>query len=185
MKKKALALLQDNKRVSPFKRAFGYFIDGYILMMSCSAPILYYRSLGAKTIDMNISLSGFSEIESMIFMGISLLLSFLYLVVLPKKTGQTLGKKLMKFKIISTDGKELGYKQLFIRGMIGIVLIEGTLLTSSLLLQEFIVQTFKINHTVFSFYPMIVTLSIMYSFFNKDQRMIHDVIAKTKVIRIK
>lgn len=182
MKGNIIAMLQNHRRVSLLRRGVAYFIDSYIIMLLCNAPILYFRSLHSSTVD--ISLKDFSMYESFIFVCIAISLSFLYLVVIPKKTGQTLGKKVVKIKIISLLGNELSCKQLFIRGIVGMIFIEGVLFTSSLLLQEFIARLFHVNSQLFDIYFVIVGFSILYSFLNKDQKMLHDYLAQTKIVKV-
>lgn len=184
MIKKAQMLLLDQKRVSFIRRLFAYMIDSYIVTLLCYAPMLYVLSLEPKGINTSIFIDKFSNQEIVLFFIISMVVSIVYLVILPKKTGQTLGKKILRIRIVSTNQEELTYKQLFFRQIIGMVLIEGILFKSSVFLQELMIRLLNLNPQVFQIYFMITGISIVCGIVNMKQTMFHDMLSKTRVVKI-
>jgi len=98
--------------------------------------------------------------------------------------GQTLGKKIMKLRIESNNGKELSIGNFLIRSLI---LNEILINIISLIL---LIILSKSNYITYSEVIYIVTCAIETTIlftliFNKDNRGIHDVISNTKVVEIK
>ncbi len=63
----------------------------------------------------------YSGAEAYPFLGAYFLVFFLYYVVLEGYMGQTLGKKLLKIKVVKEDGKACGFGPAFIRTILRII----------------------------------------------------------------
>ncbi len=63
----------------------------------------------------------YSGAEAYPFLGAYFLVFFLYYVVLEGYMGQTLGKKLLKIKVVKEDGKACGYGPAFVRTILRII----------------------------------------------------------------
>lgn len=98
--------------------------------------------------------------------------------------GQTIGKKLMKIKIESNDGKDLTMNQLAVRSLIINSILANLILLAVIILGS--KDVYFVSSTTVSMiqYIIIFTTAIMI-LFRKDKRGLHDVITNTKVINEK
>ncbi len=97
--------------------------------------------------------------------------------------GQTVGKKLMRLKIISQDGKAVSYKQLLIRTIFLYSIIYNVLMVVS---SYVVPQNAFVGVTNGIYYlNLILDMAIILTIdFTKERKGIHDMIAKTRVIMI-
>ncbi len=97
--------------------------------------------------------------------------------------GQTLGKKVMKIKIVSNDNKEASHFNLLIRAF----LINGCLasfleLVFVLLMQK---ELYFSTLTCIEFVQLLFLISSLFMIiYRKDKRGLHDLICDTKVIKV-
>lgn len=113
---------------------------------------------------------------------ITIALNILYFVVYQLyNKGQTVGKKLMKIKIISTDG-ELFMNQMIFRAFIAnFILVD---LLSFLFMLTKSKELYFYGTGIFQFIQyIIVIVSVFMIMFRKDGCSIHDKLVHTKVIR--
>ena len=120
-----------------------------------------------------------SGLISLITIGVYLLYFVVYQMM---KKGQTIGKKLMKIRVVSDVG-ELNMNQLLFRAFIAdFILVE--LISFILMLfaskSSYIYSVFLVE----SIQYLIVVISIFMIMNKRDGRAIHDKIAKTTVIRV-
>jgi len=115
---------------------------------------------------------------------LNIIICLLYFVLFQGFTGgQTLGKKIMRLKIISTDDNELSYKKLFVRSIFLFSIIYYFICAISC----FVIP---LNlYTVFSnclyLLNSVLSLSIIFTIiFTKERKGVHDMIAKTKVVQL-
>lgn len=114
------------------------------------------------------------------FMGI--ILSLFYFVVLQFYfNGQTLGKKIMKLRVVSNDNKNINIFSFLIRSLIvNEIFISSLNLICILFLSKNVYFTYsKVIYFVTYFIEILIVFTI---FFSKDNRGIHDILANTKVI---
>ena len=98
--------------------------------------------------------------------------------------GQTIGKKVMHIKIVSTDSSEPTYFNYVLRCAI----IHGCIFNAINLIMLFLCNYnnyLKISSIIDYFYMLILFVSIVMMFYNKNAMGIHDYICKTKVINTK
>lgn len=114
------------------------------------------------------------------FMGI--VLSLFYFIALQFYfNGQTLGKKIMKLRVVSNDSKNLNIFSFLIRSLIvNEIFISILNLICVLFLSKNVYFTYnKIIYFVTYFIEILIAFTIIFS---KDNRGIHDILAHTKVI---
>lgn len=189
MKELILKLKFDKPNNIGFLRRFiSYMMDWYIGGMLTSLPIiLTYTAMNSSnigTIEQNINIF---EYPLNIIIGLaSFMVAALYYVYVPMfiNNGQTLGKKIMKLRIVSNDYSEASKKQIFIRQFVIILLLEGSLYTSSNMLHQVLNEVTGAN--IVSIYNTIgiaiTTLSALLVVIFKSRRALHDIITSTRVV---
>ena len=114
----------------------------------------------------------------------SLLISVCYFVVYQLYTrGQTLGKKLLNIRVISTQG-ELFMDQMIFRGLLANFILVDIVTLASLVFSPKNIYIY-LSTTVEILQYGFIFLSILFVIFRKDGRAIHDLLARTRVIREK
>lgn len=115
--------------------------------------------------------------------GISLVLTVAYFVVFQTLyNGQTLGKKIFKIKVVNTDNDNASMIQMFIRSLF-------TMNIFSSLLGILLLFILSKNAYIYSycgiilFESLFILLAIMFILYRKDKRGLHDVIAKTMIVK--
>lgn len=113
---------------------------------------------------------------------ISLTISILYFIVFQYyNKGQTFGKKLMKIKVMSTDGNlsinQMAIRALFINLILFNVLVIGAVLFAG---KTYYFNTNLIIEVVAFIF---VVISSVFAMYRKDGRGLHDMMANTKVIK--
>ncbi len=115
---------------------------------------------------------------------INILIGMFWFVLMPLYLGgQTLGKKILKIKMIS-DKDDLTANQLLVRSMIGNSFLFDLLgILEVLLFPKYI---FYYCHWLLLFVPYILMfVSVIMVLVSKDGRAIHDYLGHTKVVKIK
>jgi len=100
--------------------------------------------------------------------------------------GQTLGKKIMKVRVVSTDDKEVTFSRYLLRILPMYYILMGSLipfLLSTILVFIMGASSFSITYSiiVYVFVGIAIVSSIM-TYVKKDHRGLHDLLARTKVI---
>lgn len=131
-----------------------------------------------KGSEINYSLSKETVAESIV----TLVITITYFVVFTYfMNGETIGKKIMKIKITSSNHKKLTMNNYLVRALIinSILLQFISILTILFLDKKTYLSVYNIISNVFS---IIFVVSFMMILFRKDGRGLHDILANTKVI---
>ena len=190
-----------------YKRIIAYLID-IIIVTSLSTMLTYFLpenkeyNEGMEEYTTLVNNAIFLGIESLLFQKsndlmytinrssitttiVTTVLTIFYFVVFTYfMNGQTIGKKLMKIKIVSNDRKKLTMNNFLIRGLIinsilmnvlGIIILLGLNKATYL----------KVNDTLTYVYLFMMVLTLGMVLFREDKRGLHDILANTKVINAK
>ncbi len=171
------------------RRFLSYIFDWYIGGVVASLPvILLYMALHDDATYIPQNLTIFDYPYNIIAGVLSFMVAIGYYVCIPMYIfkGQTLGKKIFHLAIYQNNYSEVTKKQLFIRQFLVILLIEGSLFTSSYMLHQLIEITTGIAMTkIYSYVGIAITiLSILCMIIFKSRRAIHDIIANTRVVNM-
>lgn len=119
--------------------------------------------------------------ECVIYLIFNILLILIYFVLLPKVwNGQTVGKKILKLRVVSNSNEKVTVVQYLIRNM----LINGLAQMILLLLFLYLLPSsmYFIFSSILTFIQLIlVIISIFMILYRKDKRGLHDIFSGTKV----
>ena len=186
--KKAGIKVEETK-VNNFSRIFAYLIDWYVASMFASIPIVLIASSINHTRLVTTQLANIPAPWGLIAGILAIVIYLGYYVILELKVykGQTFGKRLMKLKVVQDDGSDVTFKSIMLREGLGVMIIEGYIAQSSSYLHQIIQMFFKINVMDYMVYVfgIISVVSILLGMTSYSRKMIHDRVAKTKIISVK
>lgn len=114
---------------------------------------------------------------------ITLFLSILYFVCFQfYKNGQTLGKSLMRIKIVSNDSTKLNINNYIFRALIINSILVNIISLAFLVFGSRDVYFYGVG-TIEGIQYIIILISALMVMFRKDSRGLHDLVSNTKVIR--
>lgn len=176
------------KDVPMTRRFLSYLIDWYLGGLATSFPIaLISQKLFGTMLKQNIL--EFPKPYGLIAGCLGFAFALFYFIGVPAwlTKGQTLGKKICKIKIVKDNEEEISFKNIVLRQLIGVIIVEGSLVTAS-----------AIWHQIFTLVTGVQVVSIlMYigfavgivsaglAMFTDDHKAIHDYIGSTKVVMCK
>lgn len=173
--------------VGYFSRFFAYLLDYYFGLLLCSLPIVLANGIlnGSDKIQMNLF---FFEGPTLYVVALlSLLVGYVYYIHIPLRVwkGQTVAKRLLHFKIVKTTGDEVDRKTLLLRHAVGMMLVEGAVISCTSVVRQLITYCTGFNLVDPWIYAgMAITLvSCVVMFLNRNRRMLHDLIADTMVTK--
>lgn len=114
---------------------------------------------------------------------ISLFLSVLYFICFQfYKNGQTIGKNIMKIKVVSNDDQSLNINNYIFRSLIIDSIFVDMIVLCFVIFANREVYFYGVGMIEFIQY-MVILISAFMVMFRKDSRGLHDLVANTKVIR--
>lgn len=174
--------------VPSWKRFVAYMLDWYLGSIFTSLPMVMIYMKVTNTENLNVNLFQYPKQYAMLAGGLGLLFALFYYMIVPLCIwkGQTLGKRWCHFKIAKRNGDDVCLKELFLRQIIGIFLIEGALIFPSDLFHQILSLVSNINFiTPLTYIGIVVSvLSAIFVIFRKDHKAIHDLISNTKVMSV-
>ena len=196
---------EEKEKAYFFPRAIAYFID-IILVAFITTGILLciptnknydkyvkeYKEVQQQFMDKEITLEQYmDESVSIVYdvdysncagMIIQVTVLVLYFVVFQAyNKGQTIGKKIMKIKLISTDGNDLNINQIAIRALIINSILVNLLIIGALLFSGRNVY-YYISLGLQGFEGLLVIVTLIMVLFRNDGKGLHDLLAKTQVV---
>lgn len=174
--------LQD---ASMLRRLISYLIDWYVGALVTALPIAVISQKLMGTM-LNQDIIHFPHPYGLIGGVLGLLCAFGYYVVIPMKnhSGQTFGKRLCKIKIVQENGQDITWKNMLLRQVLGIIIIEGALVTASAIWHQVAMILTGLDFlTPLKYIGLGLSgLSVLLLLFHKNHRALHDYIGKTKVV---
>lgn len=190
MKEKILKLKNEERNdIGYIRRILAYGIDWYVGGVIASLPlIIMYMMINKEATYIPQNLAIFEYPLNIVAGSLSFFIAFIYYVIIPMFVfkGQTLGKKILKIKIVNADFKEATCKQILIRQGIMILLIEGSVFTASNMLHQVVTLTTGLNIiSLYAYLGLGITIfSGLLVIVLKSKRALHDVVTNTKVVFI-
>lgn len=171
------------------RRLVAYIIDWYLitfLMNSLLVIIDVYKK--GSLISNVVPISVFDKNEQLVILGILFIVEIVYFCVIPRYVfkGQTIGKKILKIKIINDNGSEATFMNLLRRDLLGVVIVEGSFVPLSNYIRNVLmpyVGRVPVRYLVYLF-TIISLVSVSLLVFEKNGRMFHDYIGGTKVVML-
>ena len=167
------------------RRFLAYLIDWYLGALCTSLPIALISQKFNNTV-LNQSIITFEGNYGYIAGVLALLCAGFYFVIIPTfiYKGQTLGKKICKIKIVQASNEDITLKNMILRQIIGIMIIEGGLITASSILHSLVTMIIKVNFvTPLMYIGYVITgISVILLVFKRENKAIHDYLGQTKVI---
>lgn len=171
-----------------WKRFVAYMVDWYLGSIFTSLPMVMIYMKATNTQDLNTNLFQYPKQYALMAGALGLLFGFFYYLIVPLLIwkGQTLGKHWCHFKIVKKNCQDVSFKQLFLRQIIGIFLVEGALIFPSNLFHQILSFICNVNLiTPLNYVGIAISIiSGLLVLIRKDHRAIHDLIASTKVISV-
>lgn len=189
------------------QRLFAYFLDTLIVLLVASlisAPFMdtnkiskleekYYtllkdsasNKINDEKFNTDIMNVGYDlAVQNGMFTIINVILGVLYFVVLQLRMGgQTLGKKIVKIKVISTEG-DLSYNQMIFRSFVANSILLDIITVLLLIFSSR--STYFSGVIFFTFIQYLVTfISLIMILCSKRGLAVHDKLVHTRVVRLK
>lgn len=169
------------------KRFIAYIIDWFLSDLMMAFPVIMIYSKVLNTTEMKIDLFLIPAPYDLLAGGLAILCAIIYFVGFPlyHHGGQTPGKRFCKFKITMENDEPVHLKALILRQIIGIFLIEGSLMTASKYIREtlmILTGSFELMQALYYIGIFFGIISILLVVVTKKRKAIHDILAKTKVV---
>jgi uncharacterized RDD family membrane protein YckC len=192
MKKGRKSVYESNAVVSGdipiWKRFIAYMVDWYLGSIFTSLPMVLIYMKATNTQDLNTNLFQYPKQYALLAGALGLLFGLFYYLIVPLFIwkGQTLGKRWCHFKITKINSENVSIKELFLRQIIGIFLVEGALIFPSNLFHQILSLISNVN-LITPLNNVGIAISIVSGLcvlIRKDHKAIHDLIGSTKVISV-
>ena len=172
------------------KRLFAFIIDFICGSISVSVIPLLITSIYTQEKEFTVnSLMKLPILLQMICCIVETIIGIYYYCIYPLSKyhkGQTIGKRLIKIKVVKDNGNDIDFITIAKRELLGSMIIEGETAFPSAFVRYigflFISTQLSMIITIFSI--IVSVLSVVWCVLNKNRKMFHDIIAKTQVVDI-
>lgn len=169
------------------RRFAAYLVDWYLGALATALPVSVVSMKLFGTVQ-NQNIMTFQPPFGLIAGALGLFAALIYYVAVPVLLwrGQTPGKRWLKIKIVSGDGQEAGIGQLIIRQLLGIIVVEGSLVSASTIWHQMVSIAIGIEVVRPLMYAgMAVSLVSAVLVLMGRRRAIHDMLGGTMVVSCK
>lgn len=152
-------------------------VTSYAILTGKSSPLTSMYQFEAAEVD---------RLTTVAILFLCLLFGFFYYVIVPWKLmpGQTVGKKLMHLRIVSSDAENISFKRYFVRQFIFLIGIEGIATPVSTYLRVIITTITRtyVDSYIGIIWDLITIGSVFMMFWGSKHLSLHDRMTKTTVI---
>lgn len=170
------------------KRFISYLIDWYVGALCTAIPISIISQKLTNTM-LNQNIVEFQQPYGIIAGILAVLFAIFYFVIVPTYVypGQIIGKRICKIMIVKNDNEQVTIKNMLLRQLLGIIVIEGVLVSASAIWHEIITIITQTNFVTPLMYAgfVISAISILLYLFKGEHRALHDYLGNTKVVMCK
>ncbi|MFQ6792409.1 MAG: RDD family protein [Thomasclavelia sp.] len=167
------------------KRFISYLIDWYVGGLCTAIPIAITSQKLTNTM-LNQNIIEFKAPYGLIAGIFAIFFAIFYFVIVPTYIypGQTVGKRICKIKIIQIDDQPITIKNMLLRNLVGMIIIEGVLVSASAIWHEVVTIITQVNFVTPLMYAgfVVSAISILLYLFKGEHRALHDYLGKTKVV---
>lgn len=184
---------QHTTNVEDGRRFAAYLIDWFLSALCMMLPMCLSWLYVTKEVEtmryVNVwTLQTLLGTKSALLIALAALACALfYEVIVPWKIypGQTIGKRVMGYRMETKDGHTPGLMALLLRQGLGLFVLEGCLFNASALISNAISMVSGLNVTgIFLWASIVLTIiSLIIALSSPSRRMLHDYLAKTHVVR--
>lgn len=178
---------QQKVQVGLTRRMIAYLLDWYIGGLATALPVSAISMKLYGTVQ-NQQIVEFAHPWSMAAGVLALLCAVLYYWAVPTFVwkGQTLGKRWLGLCICSTNGEAISPGRMALRQILGLMAIEGAIVTASTIWHQMLTIATGINFIKPLMYVgMVVSLVSSVMVLLKGHRAIHDYLGGSMVVRMK
>lgn len=166
------------------KRGFAFLLDWYLgsALSAVPAGILWNILTGETSINTDVTLfeAPWGWIAGLL--GLLFGAAYYYLVPLKIWRGQTFGKRLMNIRIVGEDGGMLSARQLAVRQIVGIMILEGSfMITGQYVIQMVTMLTAGAIGNMLDYLMLGAFLISVWMVFKKG-RAVHDLWSDSRVV---
>lgn len=167
------------------RRFFAYLIDWYVGGLATALPVAFFSMRQYQTVQ-NQNIMQFSAPYGVIAGILALICAVLYYAVIPAWgwKGQTPGKRLLHLKIVQADGTDVTPGTIFLRQLVGIIVLEGGLVTASTIWHQVATLLTGVELVKPLMYVgMVVSVISAVLVITRNHTAIHDRLAGTQVVQ--
>ncbi|HIZ78782.1 MAG TPA: RDD family protein [Candidatus Lachnoclostridium stercorigallinarum] len=169
------------------RRFLAYLADWYLGALATALPVSVVSMKLYGTVQ-NQNIMSFYPPYGLIAGCLGLFAAVIYYVAVPVLLwrGQTPGKHWLKIKIVNEDGSEAGTGRLILRQLLGIIIVEGSLVSASTIWHQMVSIITGVNVVSILMYAgMAVSLVSSILVLAGRHRAVHDWIGGTVVVSCK
>lgn len=170
------------------RRAVAYFVDWYVVMIVMNIVLVTaaYSTTGVMYAG-SLPLTFFAPEMQLPLLLVLICIEVVFYCIIPTFiwSGQTVGKRLLRIKVVEKNGNRAGFARLLLRDAFGIVLLEGCFSPLSNYMRNYLMLFFArdvIQYAIW-FSWVVGAISVLILLFTRGL-MLHDLIAGTKVMLV-
>lgn len=175
---------EQTAQASLSRRFFAYLFDWYVGGLATALPIAFFSMRQYHTVQ-NQNIMLFSAPYGVIAGVLALMCAVLYYAVIPTWgwKGQTPGKRLLRLKIVQADGADASAGTMFLRQLVGMMVLEGGLVTASTIWHQLATLLTGVELVKPLMYVgMVVSAVSALLVVTRNHTAIHDRVAGTQVV---